>query len=277
MLVGISPLLGDVIVTLIATNGPLDVSQLQRALAKLGKLYSVQAIYYELRKLLRQGVLVKDRKRFSIRIAWALELATLSERIHSTCVAEPARGQIIPELGEERAWKFSNLLRLDDFWVECMQRIFEISGANVLYNWAPRPWFYFAQAKKLDQFYRSLMRKKRRIALVLGGSSPLDVLFSSRMSHEIFNIRHDSQFFPKFTRNHIQVVGDYVLRVRISQGTMNEIHSLFDNTLGLDTLDWGRMQRVLNASTKAYLEISHTPLQARKLRAKFQRYFGPII
>jgi hypothetical protein len=276
MLASIDPSLGDIIVTLLAAAGPQDAAQLQRALLKVGKPYTIQAIYYELRKLLRQGVVVKERMRFSIRIAWALELATLSERIHATGVAGAAGAQIVPERGETRSWRFSNLLRLDDFWVESMQLVFDQSGAEVLHNWAPRPWFYFAQAKKLEQFYRSLVRRGRRITLVLGGSDPLDRLFSSRMSPNLFTIRHDPSFFPSYSRQHLQVVGDFILKVSISQVTMREIHALFSTTRNLDTLDWGRMQRVLNASTKARLEISNSPVKAEKLRRKFQRYFGPL-
>jgi|GEM_PF-1792807 len=276
MLVGIDPLLGDLIVTLIAASGPQDVPQLKAGLAKIGKRYTIQAIYYELRKLIRQGVLVKEQTRFSIRIAWALELATLSERIHQTGVTGGAGTQIIPKPGEKRSWRFSNLLRLDDFWVECMQRVFDISGADVLYNWAPRPWFYFAQARKLEQFYRSLIRRNRRVGLVLGGNDPLDRLYSSRMTTKVFTIRHDASFFPKLTRQHIQVVGDYILKVTIAQRSMGEIHDLFSTTKSIETIDWGRTQRILNSSTHASLEITHSSLQARRLRTKFQRYFGPI-
>jgi hypothetical protein len=274
MLVGVDPSLGDVIVTLLAAAGPQDAAQLQRALLKAGKPYTIQAIYYELRKLLRQGVVVKERMRFSIRIAWALELATLSERIHKTSVAGAGGAQVVPQPGETQSWRFSNLLRLDDFWVECMQRLFELSGAEVLYNWAPRPWFYFAQAKKLEQFYRSLVRRRRRFVLVLGGCDPLDRLFSSRMSPALFTIRHDPTFFPDYSRQHLQVVGDFILKVTIAPDTMREIHALFSISKSLETLDWGRMQRVLNTSTKARLEISHSAVKAEKLRRKFKRYFG---
>ena len=276
MLVGIDPRLGDLIVTLIAAAGPQDVPQLKAGLARIGKRYTIQAIYYELRKLIRQGVLIKEQTRFSIRITWALELATLSERIHKTGVTGAAGSQIIPQTDERRSWHFSNLLRLDDFWVECMQRIFDISRADVLYNWAPRPWFYFAQARKLEQFYRTLIRKNRRIGLVLGGNEPLDHLFSSRMSSKLFTIRHDPAFFSKLRNQHVQVVGDYLLKVTILQRTMDEINALFSDTKSIEDIDWGRTQRILNNSTRVRLEITHSPLQARKMRAKFQRYFGPI-
>jgi hypothetical protein len=243
-------------------------------MAKQNHRYTVQAIYYELRKLVRQGVVVKNKFRFAIRIPWALELATLSERIQSTCLGAASSGELLPEPGAKRSWHFSNLLRLDDFWVECMQRAFDNCNAATLYNWAPRPWFYFGQARKLEQFYRAIARKKRRIVLVLGGNDPLDRVFSSRMSSTIYTIRHDPKFLPALSRQHLQVIGDYVLKVSIVTRTMTEIHSIFAATASLETLDWGQMQRVLNSSTSARLEISHSRASALKLRRKFERYFG---
>lgn len=274
MLVGIEPTLGDRIVTLIAVHGPQEAAQLQYAMGGQGHRYTVQAIYYELRKLIRHGVLVKQKSNFAIRVAWALELATLNDRIRDTCFSASAGAALLPGKNCKVTWHFSNLLRLDDFWVECMQRAFDDSEGKVLYNWAPRPWFYFGQAKKLDQFYRSIARKKCRIGLVLGGDDPLDRAFSARMSRSLYTIRHDPQFLPDMGRQHLQVIGEYVFKVTISARTMRELDLIFSKTASLEKLDWGRMQRALNSSTSARLDIIHHPVQAGRLRGKFERYFG---
>lgn len=276
MLIGIEPNLGDRIVTLIAVHGPQEAAELQVAMARQGERYTIQAIYYELRKLIRDGVLVKQKFRFAIRIAWALEMDMLNDRIRSSCFCESVGTSMLPAERGKVTWHFSNLLRLDDFWVECMQRAFDNSQTKLLYNWAPRPWFYFGQAKKLDQFYRSLTRRKCRIGLVLGGTNALDRAFSERMSPTLYTIRHDPQFLPEMKRQHLQVIGDYVFKVTIAARTMSEIDSIFTMTKSLEKLDWRRMQRVLNSSSSARLDIIHHPVQAGRLRGKFQRYFGNL-
>ena len=71
-------------------GGEVSAAQLLRSVSTSQNSYTIQAVYHVLRKLRRNGVVVKVRDRFSISIPWALDIIDLGRKLEEKIVFAPS-------------------------------------------------------------------------------------------------------------------------------------------------------------------------------------------
>ncbi|WKZ57305.1 MAG: helix-turn-helix domain-containing protein [Bdellovibrionota bacterium] len=263
------------ILALLADGSTYSAQEIQTRLSKIGTDYSVQAVYHIFRKLRRQGVVLKVRDRFSLSLTWALDLLHLARQIESNLLQSVPANQVIPAPMHGLSWSFASLMALDDFWVQLMLIVFERSSEAQMYNFCPHPWFYYAQQGKLEKFYRVLTQRQSRIYLLIGGRSYLDHEFSRAVSKCLYNCVHASgRTIGGTTCQHVMVIGDYVITVRLSKKMGAAIDEAFQAINSKDLSSLLLLQQVISRPTRARLSVAHNPAKAGTLRRKFQNLFG---
>lgn len=260
------------IVALLSRRSQCHVLELQNELVKLGTPYSLQAVYYVLRKLRREGVAVRMKSQYSLSLPWALELVELARIVeHNFLQAAPAH-QLVPDQEASRVWVFRDLYALDDFWVHLMLTLVEGSSDKIIWNYCPHPWFYFSQRPKMERFYRVLTKQGARIKLIIGGNDKLDRLFSRSMLSTLYDCVH-TQETGFGMDSHLMVIGEYVLGVRLAADAAARIDAAFSSATQASVEDVLRVQAATSAPTRARLSVSRNPRQARNHRAIFEQYF----
>jgi hypothetical protein len=142
------------------------------------------------------------------------------------------------------------------------------------YNWAPHPWFYFGQSKKLEQFYSALSSKSKEIYVVVGGRSAIDQLYRSKVDPQLFEVLLAPQIFPDKRHQHFGVIGDMTLVVTLERRMSRLVDAFFEQTRSAESLNYDRIYKLLNMSTKATLQVEHSPIKAAKMRKLFQEIFA---
>jgi hypothetical protein len=177
------------ILAILTEGRELSALQLCEAISHQEKRYSIQAVYSVLRKLRRNGVVVKVGDAFSISIPWALDIIDLAKKLEDKILLSPSAAQIIPEAGEAFSWTFSTLLSLDEFWTHLITLLLGMSDDRTVYNFCPHPWFYFVHSRQLEKLYRTLLRRKYRIFLLIGADGFLDRYFEGQTDSRLYSGR----------------------------------------------------------------------------------------
>lgn len=257
----------------ILSQGPAFlVAELEDRLKKAGAVYTVQAIYYVLRKLRRDGVAVRMKGRYSLSLAWALELLELTRSLEQNFLKSAPAQQLVPELKQRRSWEFRDLYTLDDVWVQLMLHLVERSSDKTIWNYCPHPWFFYSQRPKMERFYRVLMKQGVRIKLLIGGDSALDRLFSRSMPTALYQCVHavDAKLGLD---SHFMSIGDFVLRVQLAADAARRIDEAFHGAVRASATDVLTVQAATSKPTRARLSVEHNARKARKHRSGMGDFF----
>ena len=103
MLLGANKDLENEVIKYLSRRGFLSAEDLLGLLKKDEIRVSIQAIYHILRKLQGEGVVVKEGQSYSLRIAWILDMANLSDQMQQTYLQQKYIGRLMPaKVGEKR-------------------------------------------------------------------------------------------------------------------------------------------------------------------------------
>ena len=266
--------LDELLVQFLGLHGAMEVSELHAACSKSGRDVSVQGIYHELRKLQKLGIVLKVGVTFQLSISWASEFMLFADRVYENCINSASARAILPLEGEKRTWEFTNLLRMDDFWVQIMQTFFAETGNRELFGWIPHPWYYFAQPRKVLDFYRFVTRENRRLYYVIGEETFLAHRYVETLSADIFS--HSFAPSPVAFGKHIylDVTRPYIVKISVDMATARRIEQLFLSIKDIADLSFVAVDRALNQPARLRVQIVHDDEKARRLERKFRDYFG---
>ncbi len=239
-----------------------------------GPRCSIQNVYYTLRALQNEGVIVKVKKQYTLSLIWALEIINFADRLDEKFISTAYASELLPKSGKKIVWKFSNLFKLDDFWVQAMIAAFQSSNAQTMFSSCAHPWFYFAQAKKMHIFYKLLESKGKQIKLTISGDSFLDQYFKNSVSKKLYEVIVSANPLKLKSNQYSVVIGAYYFLVTINRQSALEIDELFRSTKKLSESEYKRIFHTLNRSTTARLEIQHSVSKTKRASQTFQKFIG---
>lgn len=273
MLLDTKPSLGDVIVQMVAAQGTLKASDIRTEVAKRRKPYTMQAIYQELRKLDRRGVIVRSAGWYGLSLAWALDITRLGERVREAYLAPAVIEEFLPGPGESRRWAFTSLDRLDNFWINAMLALYR-HGRRNMFCWLPHPWFHFLNHAKELKFQDTLRTMGRRLYLIVGGRSYLDRHFRKFWSPDVYVHSLSVGPFEGQRSRYFNVIGDYVLGIELSPATAAGIDLLFENVRSPADINIGLIHETMHARTNIRVKLHHSRTKALRLKRAFCDFFG---
>lgn len=258
------------ILATLSDGGAITAAQIRGSVSTPQKSYTVQAVYHVLRKLRRNGVVIKVRDRFSISIPWALDIIDLGRKLEEKIVFAPSAEQVIPSEGVSLEWTFSSLLSLDEFWTHLMVLLLEKNSDRTVFNFCPHPWFYFLHRQQLEKFYRTLLRRRCRIFVLVGDDQFLDLYFCRQLDKRLYRCQTGSGKLVGGTKSrHVMVIGDFIIHVVLNRRTATSIDALFGGIRSTEHHEIRPLLHELNSSVKTKLKISRDSKRAALLRKTF--------
>lgn len=212
--------------------------------------YSIQAVYKALRKLQSKGIVVKNRFAYSLRLPWVLDMVTLGEQLDSYAVHPQ---NLFDSLAQVRktTWKFTSLLKLNDFWSQLLLLLLQHSHSRTIYAWDPHTWFHLVQTAQEAQFIRSLKVARSRLVLLVGGSGFLDRWAQQFWLPGVVEHHFSPQYFTKQKDAYINVIDDYVLTVKLVAEASQKIHDIYTSATSMDTLNLPEVIRFFSEPQRA--------------------------
>jgi len=267
--------LEEKIVRYLARHPARTVLELQRAVRNRGASYTLQAFYKQLAQLESAGVVSRAKARYSLRLPWVHAFLHLAATAGEHYVDSPPLDDILPTSGRQRAWRFTDLHKLNNFWSQILFVLFAHSGEKLLLAWIPHPWFHLAETEQEEQYVQSLERAEIRLYQILGARTYLD-RWAERF-WQLPNIHYSFAPGPFAGEPaYMNVVGDYVLTVSLDAETRERIEELYRNARRAEDVDLGALLRIFRLRTDARMRLERNPKKAASIRRKFRGYFGTL-
>ncbi|MCB1559043.1 MAG: hypothetical protein KDJ50_09005 [Alphaproteobacteria bacterium] len=261
------------IILLFRKRASLTAGEIHSLLTHKQNAITLQAVYKELRGLIHDGVVHKIGKEYAISGVWILQLQAFAAGLSKTRFSLDSHTPDLPP-EEKQTWTFANLLDLNDLWAHQCLMLCKMTGEKDVYAWNPYLWWYFFQSDKEDRLNKTLRLLGVRFFAVTGGASFLNLwgeTFIKKNDNHFF-VRGPGAFCDQMSVNY-NVIGDYIISVRLSPKTHKAIHSLYAETKKFEDIDMSKLITMMTREGKATLKIEYSPKKAEKLRKSLKNMF----
>ncbi|PIR77038.1 MAG: hypothetical protein COU30_04655 [Candidatus Magasanikbacteria bacterium CG10_big_fil_rev_8_21_14_0_10_38_6] len=180
MLLGAKQSVEDFVIQILAQHGDYTVEDLKAIISEQWHQdITIQGIYRVLRKLQRDGIVVKEKRFYSLRVPWILHVREMLDRMEETYLQEKFLSRYLPSSEEETyTWIFSNLIKLSDFYLQLLFALVHASEDKIIYQYHPHPWFNLPQLDQGQKFNTIFLEKTHYNFVLIGSVIPfwIDIL-----------------------------------------------------------------------------------------------------
>ncbi len=273
MLLGTNQRLAELIIQCFRSSPQLSQRDIYGKITETRKITD-RAVFKELANLVDQGVLVRFKGKYAIKVTWILELLELGDELTKQALHPRSLDLQVPVPGEKLRWRFRDLRRMDTFWVQLMFVLFSISKTKQMYVWCPHFWFHLLDLKKEFQAMRAMKAGGNRHAIILGSDTYLDKLPTRYWNKSVYEWSTAIGPFEGEDRRYLDVIDDFVLTVLFSQRFVDDLQALFQRVRGDKDLRAENFRAFFDRSNNVVLTLENNPTKARRLTKKFKDYFG---
>ncbi len=274
MILQSKPRLEEKIVQLLMLQPNQSAAQLLEAVNGVGKDYSVQAVYKELRKLHHFGVVAKHRTHYSLRIPWVLDVVALIDQMKQRYLDATTFDAILPGLNHRKSWHFTNLNTLNNFWSQVLLVAVNKAHDKRIVGYSPHPWYHLLQTEQEDQYIQSLRHAGARLYLIMGNATFLDKWAEKFWPKDVVEYSYAESPYHKERGWYFDLVDDYLVGLKIDKETSAEIDRLYHETPNWEALDLAKVIHLSQKRVRAVLSVEHNPRKAEITRKRFIKFFG---
>lgn len=227
-----------------------------------GLKITIQGIYKSLNKLLKEEVLVKNKKKFSVSREWIERLIT---ELGGT-------DQYIDlKDGESILYSFETLNQLDAYWKHIIASINREYPEDPMFFYEPHEIWIFQENRGESQeyFLKNLNKNKRQGFMRIGGNTSGDMEYKKRFQGEFLQIDTSDK---KPIDNFMTVVGDYLITTKLPRKTLEQIENIFSKNLSWENMR-NTLGEILDKKQKVKFYLEKNKEKAKKYRKKIAENF----
>lgn len=262
----------EVIVQRLANHASLTATAISEGLNQ-EKEYTIQAIYKALRNLEKGGTVVKNGRKYSLRLSWVEDLADLAKRASANYLRLAKAG--LPPKNSRKIWHFHDLLTLNNFWSQILLLLIKNSQSRVLLTWMPHPWFHLAYSEQEEQYIKSLELTNTKLYLINGGQTFLDRWAEKYWQKPKIEYSNAESVFSKIEpTTYINIIDNYVLSVKLDDKITQEIDNLYKSVKTFEELDISEVFRIFDLKVRASMWLEENTKKSNLYRKRFAKFFG---
>jgi hypothetical protein len=224
------------------------------------KNYSIQAIYDQLRIMILNEVLLKEKQFYVINNDWLIYLKHL---FFETTKFEIAQNQ-------KNIYRCSNLIEADKLWKNIF---YSLSNDNDVFIYNPEPFWHFIEQRKESEsrFYKEQKSLERNSYCVVGGSGQHYQNYKKAFRSKQFQIEAENiESMEEDT--HITAFGEYVIYVKINEKIAAKIKKVFSEDISEKELS-EKINNISYENFKHKFVLEHNPKKSLILKKRIARIF----
>lgn len=195
-------------------HSPYQIKRLHEELSDRRQEPSLRAVYKAVDQLISAGVLIKAGKVVRIDEEWVRTM-----QIRLTPAPSLSLGPT-----ERMIYTFTSISHLDSFWTTIAFQLESLEKDGEIFFYNPHNfWAYIPERKASeDAYYRHFAELKLHAFFTIGGESLADSEYKRAYQDAFLQI--DTRTISSLSRtDHITVMGDYVITVRIGKSMATQI------------------------------------------------------
>lgn len=258
--------LRDCVIRSLGTRERMEAVELHKLIRSYGLNYSIQALYKELRILLKEGVVAKSGKSYSLHIRWLLEMRGFISDAFENLTGDGCPREQLPGPGEYRKYSFRELNKLNTFWTQLLLTLQEQSKACRILEWVPHPWFHLGQYAVERRFVKALKLSGGKIKMILGGETQLDQIFRESRDPEVYTTYFREKDEVLDYAVYYSVLDDYLLTVQFTEAFQLKVHALYEAHEESEKLDLERILSFFSAKGSFTLRVDYNTRRSRQIK-----------
>lgn len=243
---------------------------------RLKQKISLQGWYKAIKRLLDLGVVIKQRKKYTLNVSWLVQVLKWAHTLKAVYV-DRAKQKVIklPVLQKQKVkFTFPDLLALNAFWAHILVHIGSLTrGEKTVYAYNPHFWFYLAHGDFEKQYNQSMKAHKVKTQIIIGANTFLDKWNAQFFDPKI--IEHWLSPKPLYPEQHkyINYINGYLLEIQINKKTAQKIDELFKKTKSLSDLSQLELIGLFQERAPCTMTVSKNHQKGTAFARKIKRYF----
>lgn len=278
MLFGFARKLEENIVICLLNLPQLSARSIQNQInIRMKKRFSIQAVYQELRKLRNEGIVVKRKDIYSLRLGWLIAAGNQVNLGYRNYFLKAAfQADLLPLEGKRKVFNFNSLVALLPFFANLATYLILQSRSKCYFEYIQHIWYHLVNPQDELQYISSVKQNNAKYYLISRSNTKLDKIYLKLMEGDKKTVVFGRDgLFKNGSKNiskNIGVVSTMVLEFRMPKKIEELYHSFYQNNNNLDkALD---AQRVLNAKGKYSIVIYNNKLISQRIHNSFTDYLG---
>lgn len=243
---------------------PLSVHEIQAYLIIKNTHVTVQGIYKALRELISEDVIVKHQKTYAVSTIWRDKINQLTSTRDYSFKLSP---------NEKVSYTFNKLEYIDAFWKHSLNDLDKEVGDCPTFDFCPHNFWLFVPGRYESEieYVTSFLIKKMYFFSIIGGTTKYDQERKKEYTHEYHKIHLDTSIdFNR--RDHITVMGPYIITIRISLNLAKQTDELYDSKLDQESFQ-NSLRKAFKKPGTILMTIEHKQQKAKKLRKRIAKDF----
>ena len=263
MILGTRKTLNDHIIEALLGKS-ISMHELEAYLESKSTYVTVQGIYKTLRELISEDIVVKHKKTYSISTIWRDKVNQLTKTSEYLFKLSP---------NEKVSYTFNKLEHIDAFWKHSLNDLDKETGECPTFDFCPHNFWLFVPGRYESEieYVNSFLDEKKYIFSIIGGDSQFDKERKADYTHDYHKIHLDTDIDIN-RRDHITVMGSYIITTRVSPNLAKQTDELYDSAQNNDELE-NRLQKVFKKPGVILMTIEHKQQKAKKLRKRLAKDF----
>lgn len=263
----------DRLVSILATRPGLEFAEIQHLLRDGGGPVSRPQLFRELHELQSAGVAVSIKGRYSLSLAWIVELIHFSDAVHEHYLSGSKISALLSDASKRKTWRFFEYCRLSNFWNHLRLALAAETESSEIFEWIPHPWQHLIHHEKALLFYKALGKSGCRLRRIVGNDSYLDQLHVDSWPKQIVEYSFAEGPFSEQQNLYFDVIGDYVFEISIMGRTFTSLQELYDSVKNKSSLKFERITELLYEKGRFVTSLERNPRKAERLRKQFREFF----
>jgi hypothetical protein len=265
---------GEAIVFSLSKKPMQTASELLKSVKEMGVTCSVQALYKALRSMRASNIIAKSKDNFFLDHSWTTHILEFADQIQKNQSSVFLLNQYPLSDGNHQIWHFKDLYRLNEFWSQVIHSLISVTKSSTILAWSPHPWYHLIETEHELEYVQSLKGKKIHVYMSVGGRTYLDKWATRYLDKETVTYSFSQSPFKKFKSTHIDVIGDYIIFIKLSDTTYRKIENLYAKVKSEHDPVLVNVVETFKGNTPARLWVVHDKEKADKLRRQFNNFFG---
>ncbi|MDC0357774.1 hypothetical protein OAO01_03085 [Oligoflexia bacterium] len=274
MLLSSHQTLEDFLVRILAERRSATTQLLHEEVCKRYQTYSLPAVYKEVRKLQERGVVLKRKNELSLSLAWMLNLIELTDKMYDEHIESSIPTNILPVDTSKTSFRFSNLARVDDFWIHAIILMLQHSKRKTMFQWHPHPWFNLVNSHKSFPFHNALRTAGFRIDNIVGGNTFLDYQAGRINTKNVYEYSFATSPFQDDRSNCYSVTDSFLLTVKLTKKKAADIDHFYDSVTAVSDFNVGAALQLAGNAPGTVVTIERNRNKIKKIWNRFVDYYS---
>lgn len=267
--------LKDKIVIILTYRFPLSVNDIKKQIKKNYSMnVSYQAIHKILLELIRERIITKKNKKYSLDIEWLKNLSQFSKKIYvNYSKVNLYSVNLVKELnkeGDSISLAFNTIRELDNFFLELMESydsILEEEDKIIMHythNWWPLVYGY----KEYEINIKPLT--KDRFYCVCGSDLPIDKWCCDFENGIGMKVKYSNN--PSLNW-HLNTFGNLIIQFHMDEKISKELYDYFEATKTIKNLDLTKLLKILNLKGNFRITITKNTALSNQIKKSVLNIF----